>query len=279
MAFIQPDTRIWLCNNVPLNASYDDTILFKTKQEQQSYFMSKAVFTPTQFSVLKERDGVLRMSGSVGNYYNINYMIFTNSNFSDKYFYAFVTSIEYINPNLTYVYFTLDKIQTWLFDFQIEESLVEREHVEDDSLFKNLENEGIDVQERLAYNTETFDQYIGSKIIVLGATENIINFKPGEVWQIQFDRSKIDGNLLDIVVIPQTIEILAPRDINENLDIGEKIKVTYNVDLDVFYVPNEVTSFKFECQDLLHSLTIKATQDFNSYDFNFTLLKESDKNE
>src|SRR5699024_3678331 len=54
-----------------------------------------------------------------------NYLTFLNRN---KRFYAFVTTMEYINDGLTHVYFEIDVLQTWLFEMNFKPSYVKRMH-------------------------------------------------------------------------------------------------------------------------------------------------------
>lgn len=197
MAQITPNSQVWLCNNVPLDPNYDNTMTFTTGigtnrtwdyNAQLNYFMGKSVFSTNKFSVVRERNGVLRMTGMKENQfsmYNINYMVFTNTNFDNKYFYAFITKIQYINPGTTFIYFVLDEIQTWIGELQFMESNIEREHVEDDTVFKNIEDEGIPIQDRLGYgDIINFYDCIGQKMVVLGTTESVIDIttKSEEVY-------------------------------------------------------------------------------------------------
>lgn len=228
MAYIEPQTKVWICTGVPLTPAYDDTLTFENKQQQTEYFMGKAQWVSTRFSVLKEKQGVLRMEGNVNKFYNCNYMIFLNENFTNKYFYAFITDVEYINPETTFVYFSLDVMQTWLFDFIIERSLVEREHVEDDTIFKHLEPEGIECNELLAFDVQTFDQYIGTKMMVIGTTVNPQEYEPGAVTRFYFAPDYDDWTISNIEAVKPSI----------------RYEVKYNTLQQFFEVPIEVTEFK-----------------------------------
>ena len=176
MAYIQPHSNIFILKDVPLNPSYDDTFTFKNKEEQYNYFINKAKFELVNYSIVRERTNALRVEGDIGEYYDVNYLMFQNDNFSDKWFYAFIVDVQYINPNTTLIVFQLDVMQSWLFDYTILPSLVEREHVYDDSLYANLIPEGIQVNERIAYSQPyNLNDFIGQKIMVLGFTEDPFN--------------------------------------------------------------------------------------------------------
>ena len=55
--------------------------------------------------------------------------MYKNNNYTDKWFYAFITGMRYINDNLTEVSIVTDVFQTWQFDLIYKQSFVEREIV------------------------------------------------------------------------------------------------------------------------------------------------------
>lgn len=185
MAYIQPDATILICKGIPLNSTYDDTMTFYDNSgkwnftKQYEYFSSKTsnVVTKDHYSVVRERQGVLRVEGDVSLWQDVNYMVFTNKNFGGKHFYAFINQAEYVNPNTTFLYFQIDVMQTWLGDMEFEGCLIDREHVKDDSYYANLESEDIEVSERIPFSQPfNLNNYIGSKILVMGFTENPFDY-------------------------------------------------------------------------------------------------------
>lgn len=143
---IQPNSIIKLCSGVPIDSSYKDTIYFASRSAQKSYFDSKVSKTmdKASFQRINGQQGVVRMSASAESIYNCNYMMFQNSNYSTKWFYAFITNIEYVNDKVSNVYFTIDVMQTWfLFDCTLKESFVEREHHATDNTNDCLVGENI----------------------------------------------------------------------------------------------------------------------------------------
>lgn len=185
MAYIQPDATILICKGIPLNSTYDDTMTFYDNSgkwnftKQYEYFSSKTsnVITKEHYSVVRERQGVLRVEGDVSLWQDVNYMVFTNKNFGGKHFYAFINQAEYVNPNTTFLYFQIDVMQTWLGDMEFETCLIDREHVKDDSYYANLESEDIEVSERISFSQPfNLNNYLGTKILVMGFTEDPGNF-------------------------------------------------------------------------------------------------------
>jgi hypothetical protein len=100
----------------------------------------------------------VRVDKSIDELYGVNYMMFNNYKISRKWFYAFVTKLEYKNSNCTYVYFEIDVLQTWKFEMLIKPSYVVREHCPlwntDGSPVINTQEEG------LHYGTEYDTVYV-----------------------------------------------------------------------------------------------------------------------
>lgn len=58
-----------------------------------------------------------------------NYVMYQNSNYSDKWFYAFIVNMRYENDSTTYITIATDVWQTWQFDLTFKPSFVEREMI------------------------------------------------------------------------------------------------------------------------------------------------------
>lgn len=273
MAYIQPDATILICQDVPLNASYDDTLTFYDENgnwdytAQYNYFAGKTTtaMTKENYSVVRERQGVLRVEGHVGLWQKVNYMVFTNNNFGAKHFYAFINKAEYINPNTTFLYFQIDVMQTWLGELKIENSLIEREHVEDDSLYANLEDEGVEIQERLPYDPSfNFEPYIGQKILVIGSTENPIsvdieatygtfeynpkNYKPGDLWYKPYKIVDISVSGVSYTHEGKTGYFTVPDDVNNftfRLEYTQTVEHDYLMEA-IKVTENGVTQLKYK---------------------------------
>lgn len=56
-----------------------------------------------------------------------NYVMYLNENYTNKWFYAFITKMEYENDYNTKIYITTDVFQTWQFNLTFKQSFIERE--------------------------------------------------------------------------------------------------------------------------------------------------------
>lgn len=138
MAYIIPNGKIQLMNNLRLDSSYEHTYHFDSLAAQSSFFAGKVVqsFTNQSYS-RKQKD--LYVNIKADSIYNCNYLRFQNTSFGSKWFYAFITEIEYISNDVSKISFEIDVVQTWFFDFDMNGNFVERSHTASDDLFEHIE--------------------------------------------------------------------------------------------------------------------------------------------
>lgn len=130
MSYIAPNSTIRLYANVPLDNSYTNTIWFTSKAEQDAYFHGSADVITTLSNQYYQRAtrNSLKVQVPIGSCYRCNYLAFRNDSFENKWFYAFVTDVEYINNEVTEIFYELDVMQTYRFDVFFNACYVEREH-------------------------------------------------------------------------------------------------------------------------------------------------------
>lgn len=124
---IIPNSTLYLCKNVELDPNYNFTIDFNTIAAQASYFDSKIAseFEINEgYSFIRDTQD-LKIQANIDDLLGINYLFYNNGN---KRYYAFITKKEYINPTCTSLSFKIDVLQSFMFDYEIKESFVEREH-------------------------------------------------------------------------------------------------------------------------------------------------------
>lgn len=130
MSYIAPNSTIRLYANIPLDNSYTNTLWFNSLAEQESYFHGTASVIATLSSQYYQRasKNTLKIQYPVGSCYQCNYLAFRNTSFENKWFYAFVTNVEYVNNEVTEITYELDYMQSFLKDVAIVSCFVEREH-------------------------------------------------------------------------------------------------------------------------------------------------------
>lgn len=169
MSTVAPNGQVRLFANVPLDNKYEDTIYFQNKSEQTAYFTT---LTPVHYmgNATRFRDGVIKVDADEDKIRHCNYMMFQNMNFNNKWFYAFITGTEYVNNNMTYVYYEIDEIQTWLYDgITLLQCMIDRQHSESDALFSNILPEDIGAPELIVDKSHIKNTNNGE----IGFTDNL----------------------------------------------------------------------------------------------------------
>lgn len=138
---ITPSTNLYLLRGVPITNNYKDTLYFASKSAQHDYFWSKRIQTYSDFTYQRVDSGKVRVALGAESCYPCNYLMFQNENFGTKWFYAFITGVEYVNNGCTEITYEIDKIQTWFFDLTLKPCMVIRQHSITDGVYVNCEPE------------------------------------------------------------------------------------------------------------------------------------------
>mgnify|MGYP001853674091 FL=1 len=179
--YIAPNSTIRILRNVKIDNTYQHTIHFNGSSEQASYFASLAKYTVTNYTY-QRKERILRVGILADHLYDCNYIMFQNTSFGDKWFYAFITNVEYVNNEASNITFELDVMQTWYFDYSVRPSFVEREHVVSDNVGDNLVPDDLELGE---YISDDFDgtNKLGDKSIVVAATfDKDLDDNPGGTY-------------------------------------------------------------------------------------------------
>ena len=124
---IAPNTNITLLK-VPLELSNKNQLTFTNKQAQFNYFNSLPKIEEDKCTY-QRKDNIIRFPSLIDNIIEYNYVMYQNESYSNKWFFAFITNMRYINDNLTEISITTDVFQTWQFDFIFKQSFIEREMI------------------------------------------------------------------------------------------------------------------------------------------------------
>lgn len=160
--YIVPNTTIYLLKNIPLNKSYEHTVYYPDKDAQAQAFMKYKKYTLTDYSYQRSQLGTIRVALKYEQLIDCNYLMFKNTNFENKWFYAFITGIGYVSNDVTDVYYDLDVMQTWCYDYEFMPTFVDRQHSKTDALYENTQPEGLELGATYGYEQKLFFQPLNS---------------------------------------------------------------------------------------------------------------------
>lgn len=150
MNWIEPNSTIKFIKNVPLDLTYDHTIYWNNKNDQLNYFNSKVAYTFDRQSYQRANSGTMKVEIAPEKLYDCNYLMFQNTSFGNKWFYAFIASAEYVNNNVSIVKYVIDIMQTWHFNYELGQTYVERQHTITDNPGESRTDEGFTVNTYVA---------------------------------------------------------------------------------------------------------------------------------
>lgn len=150
---VTPDTEIYL---IHFNVTKEHQLTFPNYQSQIGFFQTLAQNhgVRLQPSSYQRQDYKIRFPAWIDEIENYNYCFFNNPSYSNKWYFCFITNMEYKNDGLTDVTIKIDVFQTYQFDFIYKNSYIEREHVNDDTRGKNTVPENIETGEYIINSYE-----------------------------------------------------------------------------------------------------------------------------
>lgn len=129
---------------------------------------------------------LLDFHGHIDELIEYNYCMYQNNNYSNKWYYAYITGMRYDNDGLTLIDIVTDVFQTWQFDIIYKMSTIEREMIDvaNDIPGANLIPEGLELGELKVGGIADFDELTPIAVIAYsrnphddGLTENPIVVK------------------------------------------------------------------------------------------------------
>ena len=154
MAYRRPTSSICLLKGVPCDHEYHHSVWYTSRQAQFDDMMTFPHEWFNHLSYQRKGRNSFKIEVPVNSFYqylDYNYVIFSNANTDiDDYstitksmnlFYCFLDTIEYVNDNTVEVFYNIDYIQTFMFDYSLGQCFVEREHSYSDEMYEHLENE------------------------------------------------------------------------------------------------------------------------------------------
>lgn len=139
---VTPDTEIRLLKT-PFEIDENNQLTFASESAQKTYFLSLP-YLKEDNCTYQRKDNVIRFPAHIDSILDYNYVMYQNEHYTNKWFYAFITKMDYVNDNLTLITIETDVFQTWQFDIIYKKSFVEREHVNNDTAGAHTIPEGLE---------------------------------------------------------------------------------------------------------------------------------------
>ena len=153
MPLIKPMTDVHFLSNAPVDYQMNNVLWLASEQEEANFFLSKTKFSFDSCRAVNN-DGdpweitvPLTDGSTLDDYYNCNYLMWRNPQFSNKWFYAYIGTPRPASAGSVTVPFQVDYWQTWHWSCEFPATMVRRETVKNDTIGANLIEENVETGE------------------------------------------------------------------------------------------------------------------------------------
>ena len=249
---ITPQTDLYLLK-VPLEMSNDNQLTFADANAQYRYFFNLPKLSGDGMFTYQRKDGVIRFGALIDDIMEYNYVMYRNTAYSNKWFYAYITNMEYSSDQVTLIKIKTDVWQTYQFQLTYKPVLIDREHPNTDVAGDNILPEGLELGEYVTNGDVTnFGDATNYRIVAeVSQVEN-----EGESQTLHFAWNQGDHevtpSLNDIargttpLILSSDAEFKELRDCYDYAGLSDAI-------VNVYMIPNSML-------DVIHACTLVATR-------------------
>lgn len=161
---ITPSTNLKLLK-CPLALDNLNQLTFTNATTQFNYFNSLPKLEIDNITY-QRKDNVIRYPDHIDTLLNYNYCMYQNKNYTNKWFYAFITDMKYVSDSMTEIYISTDVYQSWQFNLTFNKSFVSREHVVNDTIGANTLPEDLNLGEYIINNHIKDNQLLSTSLVM-----------------------------------------------------------------------------------------------------------------
>ena len=159
-------SNIILSKNIKLDKSYNNVLNY-SEEQLVNLCRSNMIAERNNYSFIRHQErNKISVDFTYSQCLEANYIAFQNKDFDNKWFFAFIDSVELVNDHTSHIYYTIDVWSTFWSDWTASKCFVIREHVADDTRGLHTVPEGL----------ETGDYMICNETVMTGLGSNINDF-------------------------------------------------------------------------------------------------------
>lgn len=165
---------IMICKGIKLDKNYQNVLTY-TEQQMYTLCYQNRVAMDNKVSFIKGEENAVIVDFTYEDCMKCNYMAFQNPRYSNKWFFAFIDTVDYVSDKSSRINFTIDLFATWFDYWTAKDCFVLREHTNDDTPYTNLIDEGLGTGEYVvnsSFELDIFDE--NSFVPILGVSEVVV---------------------------------------------------------------------------------------------------------
>lgn len=144
-------SKIYLAKNIKLDKNYK-SVLNYSESQMLDLISNNLVYSNTSYQFIRESN-IIQVKAPYSLVCGANYMAFQNPDYSNKYFFAFIDEVKYLNENATEIRYTIDIWTTWYDYWSAKACFTVREHVIDDTIGANTVPEDVELGDYVSVGT------------------------------------------------------------------------------------------------------------------------------
>jgi len=177
------NSQIIMCKNIKLDRNYNNVLNY-TEAQMLSLCRANQVASNSKYSFIREK-GTIKTHFPYNQCLQSNYIAFQNTDYSNKWFFAWIDSVEYKSDGCGEISFTIDEWSTWYEKLVKKPCWVEREHVADDTIGLHTIDESLACNNYQVRNVTVDSLYLQDPYIVVMSTydlETDTNMSGASIW-------------------------------------------------------------------------------------------------
>lgn len=139
------NSKIIISKGIKLDRNYDNVLSYNPNEMLELMMSDKhMVASANDYSFIR-KTGRISTGFSYSQCLRSNYIAFQNIDYSNKWFFAWIDTIEYKSEKCTEIAYTIDVWSTFFTDITLTSTMVLREHTLDDSIGSNIMPENVNI--------------------------------------------------------------------------------------------------------------------------------------
>lgn len=139
------NSKIILAKGIKMDKAYNNVLDYDTSK------MLELIRSATHYVASDDTYSFIRKNGRLSTGFSYsqclksNYIAFQNTDYDNKWFFAWIDTVEYKGEKCTEIEYTIDVWTTWYDNWTPTATMVLREHVSDDTIGANIQSENIPI--------------------------------------------------------------------------------------------------------------------------------------
>lgn len=127
------NSEIIIAQGIKIDNTYNNVLSYNTSEMLELVNNNRVAYA-NNYSFIRKETNTIQVGFNYSQVCNANYMAFQNKDYDNRWFFAFIRDIQYVDDGNVNIVFDIDVWSTYYSSLNIMDCFVEREHVNDDTI-------------------------------------------------------------------------------------------------------------------------------------------------